>query len=77
MNGQLPRVARGHLIALLIEAGADVDAQDAKGRTSLFLACRRPYDLNAEYRNRKGKTPLDVAAKGCLYLKGTRRIKAT
>ena len=74
------------LMALLIQAGADVDAQDSKGRTSLFLACRG-YDLNAEYlillgartsiRNRKGKTPLDVAAKGCLYLKGTRRIKAT
>ena len=87
MNGQLPRVPRGHLIVLLIEAGADVDAQDAKDRTPLFLACQGGYDLNAEYlillgartsiRNRKGKTPLDVAAKGCLYLKGTRRIKAT
>ncbi len=80
MTSCRPAVARGHLIVLLIEAGADVDARDAKGRTSLFLACQGGYDLNAEYlillgartsiRNRKGKTPLDVAAKGCLYLKG-------
>ena len=77
----------GDLIVLLIEAGADVDAQDAKGRTPLFLACQGGYDLNAEYlillgartsiRNRRGKSPLDVAAKACRYLKGARRARGT
>ena len=67
------------LIALLIEHGAEIDAQDHRGRTPLFLSCQGGYDQNAEFlillgadvsiKNDKGKRALDVAAKACKYLK--------
>lgn len=73
-------VAAGvEVTSLLIERGADVNAQDAKGRTPLFLACQGGFDAKAEYLivlgaqtsigNSKGKLPLEVAAKNCLYMK--------
>jgi ankyrin repeat protein len=67
------------MVRLLAENGADLDAQDPKGRTPLHRATYEGRVESAEAlielgastrkRNRSGKTPLQVARKGCSHLK--------
>ena len=71
--------ARAEMLWLLAGAGADLNAQDRKGRTSLHQAmyggnlkeAEVLIVLGADVRipNRRGKTPLEVARKDCLFLK--------
>ena len=67
------------VIALLAERGANINAQDDKGRMPLHLATYGGYKDAAEQlialgadttiRNKRGKNALEVARMACLYLK--------
>ena len=67
------------VIALLVQNGANVNAQDIKGRTPLHLATYGGSAAAAEQlmalgtdttiTNKRGKTAFEVARMDCLYLK--------
>ena len=70
------------VIRLLVDHGADINAQDRKGRTALHIATYQSDRALAEgllalgpdttLRNRSGKTAFEVARIHCAYLRPTK-----